>query len=68
MFVDFILLQVGVDDKDFGKILLKYPWILSTSIQENYKEVLSFFEMEKVRCFQFIRACFLLHALAVLLG
>ncbi|KAJ4832260.1 hypothetical protein Tsubulata_012204 [Turnera subulata] len=40
--------NVGAVDKDFGKMLLKYPWILSKSIQENYKEILSFFEMEKV--------------------
>lgn len=37
-------------DKDFGKLLLKYPWILSTSIQENYKAVLVFFSLEKVWC------------------
>lgn len=35
-------------DKDFGKTLVKYPWLLSASIQENYREILSFFEMEKV--------------------
>uniref|UniRef100_A0A1D1Y9D4 mTERF domain-containing protein 1, mitochondrial n=1 Tax=Anthurium amnicola TaxID=1678845 RepID=A0A1D1Y9D4_9ARAE len=34
--------------EDIGKMLLKYPWILSASIQENYKSVHSFFEMEKV--------------------
>ncbi|KAJ6420344.1 hypothetical protein OIU84_030290 [Salix udensis] len=42
------LKKVGAVDKDFGKMLLKYPWILSTAIQENYKEVVSFFHMEKV--------------------
>lgn len=36
-------------DGDVGKLLLKYPWILSTSIQENYKDILSFFNLEKVQ-------------------
>ncbi|KAM7258199.1 hypothetical protein ACFE04_013940 [Oxalis oulophora] len=40
--------KVGLADKDFGKMLVKYPWILSTSIQENYKEIASFFEYDKV--------------------
>ncbi|KAK4583492.1 hypothetical protein RGQ29_026288 [Quercus rubra] len=40
--------EVAVVDKDMGKLLLKYPWILSTSIRENYKEVLYFFNLEKV--------------------
>ncbi|KAK4583493.1 hypothetical protein RGQ29_026288 [Quercus rubra] len=40
--------KVAVVDKDMGKLLLKYPWILSTSIRENYKEVLYFFNLEKV--------------------
>lgn len=44
-----IVVQVGVEDKDVGRMLVKYPWILSTSIQENFKEVLSFFDLEKVR-------------------
>ena len=44
----WIVLQVAVVDKDMGKLLLKYPWILSTSIRENYKEVLYFFNLEKV--------------------
>lgn len=35
-------------DNDVGKMLLKYPWILSTSIQENYEEILSVFNEEKV--------------------
>ncbi|XP_021819962.1 uncharacterized protein LOC110761716 [Prunus avium] len=40
--------EVGMEDKDVGRMLVKYPWILSTSIQENFKEVLSFFDLEKV--------------------
>ncbi|MBA0723156.1 hypothetical protein Golax_003765, partial [Gossypium laxum] len=40
--------KVGVAYKDIGKMLLKYPWILSTSIQENYEQILLFFEEEKV--------------------
>ncbi|CAN6573747.1 unnamed protein product [Malus baccata var. baccata] len=43
-----ILVQVGVEVKDVGRMLIKYPWILSMSIQENFKEVSSFFELEKV--------------------
>lgn len=43
-----VAMQVALEDHDVGKMLIKYPWILSTSIQENYKEVLSFFDMEKV--------------------
>ncbi|XP_028090547.1 transcription termination factor MTERF4, chloroplastic [Camellia sinensis] len=40
--------KVDAGNKDFGRMLLKYPWILSTGIQENYEEILSFFDMEKV--------------------
>ncbi|MBA0694300.1 hypothetical protein Goari_004611, partial [Gossypium aridum] len=40
--------KVGVAYKDIGKMLLKYPWILSTSIQENYEQILLFFEEEKI--------------------
>ncbi|TQE12515.1 hypothetical protein C1H46_001906 [Malus baccata] len=40
--------EVGVEEKDVGKMLIKYPWIISTSIQENFKKVSSFFESEKV--------------------
>ncbi|PSS07225.1 Transcription termination factor like [Actinidia chinensis var. chinensis] len=40
--------KVSAGNKDFGRLLLKYPWILSTGIQENYKEIISFFVMEKV--------------------
>lgn len=40
--------EIGAVDNDVGKMLLKYPWILSTSIQENYEEILSVFNEEKV--------------------
>ncbi|EEF48706.1 transcription termination factor MTERF2, chloroplastic [Ricinus communis] len=40
--------KVGAVDEDFGKMIFKYPWILSTSIQDNYKEILSFCDAEKV--------------------
>ncbi|KAL5823814.1 hypothetical protein ACOSQ4_021714 [Xanthoceras sorbifolium] len=40
--------EVGAMDKDVGKMLLKYPWILSPSIQENYNEILLSFDEEKV--------------------
>ncbi|TQD84265.1 hypothetical protein C1H46_030196 [Malus baccata] len=40
--------HVGVEVKDVGRMLIKYPWILSMSIQENFNEVSSFFELEKV--------------------
>ncbi|XP_062025968.1 transcription termination factor MTERF2, chloroplastic [Rosa rugosa] len=40
--------EFGLEDKDVGRMLIKYPWILSTSIHENFKEVLSFFDLEKV--------------------
>ncbi|KAI4355931.1 hypothetical protein L6164_004655 [Bauhinia variegata] len=42
------LKEIGIVVKDYAKVLLKYPWILSTSIQENYKEVLSLLDSEKV--------------------
>ncbi|GAV71154.1 mTERF domain-containing protein [Cephalotus follicularis] len=40
--------KVGLTDKDVGKMLLKYPWILSTSFHQNYEKILSFFDTEKV--------------------
>lgn len=43
-----IVLQFGLEDKDIGRMVTKYPWILSTSIHKNLKEVLSFFDLEKV--------------------
>ncbi|GKV26772.1 hypothetical protein SLEP1_g36007 [Rubroshorea leprosula] len=40
--------KVGAVHDNVGKMLLKYPWILSTSIQENYEQILSLFSAEKV--------------------
>ncbi|XP_010472729.1 PREDICTED: transcription termination factor MTERF2, chloroplastic-like [Camelina sativa] len=40
--------QVSVVNKDYGKILQKYPWLLSPSIQENYSHIVSFFNSESV--------------------
>ncbi|XP_043711215.1 transcription termination factor MTERF6, chloroplastic/mitochondrial isoform X3 [Telopea speciosissima] len=40
--------KVGVANKDIGRMLLKYPWILSTSVLENLEEILSYLDMEKV--------------------
>ncbi|XP_021681943.2 transcription termination factor MTERF5, chloroplastic isoform X2 [Hevea brasiliensis] len=42
------LKKVVAVDEDFGKIIQKYPWILSTSIQDNYKEIVYLCDMEKV--------------------
>ncbi|CAJ2665179.1 transcription termination factor MTERF2, chloroplastic isoform X4 [Trifolium pratense] len=43
--------QIDGVDKDYAKLMLKYPWVLSTSIQENYKEVLFFLYSVKVVLF-----------------
>ncbi|XVF65009.1 hypothetical protein PTKIN_Ptkin09bG0212200 [Pterospermum kingtungense] len=40
--------KFGAAYEDTGKMLLKYPWILSTSIQENYEQIVLFFEKEKI--------------------
>ncbi|XP_039139144.1 transcription termination factor MTERF4, chloroplastic [Dioscorea cayenensis subsp. rotundata] len=40
--------EAGVKDDDIVRVLLKYPWILSTSILNNYKKILAFFKSEKV--------------------
>ncbi|KAK4285209.1 hypothetical protein QN277_001938 [Acacia crassicarpa] len=42
------LKEIGGVNDNYAKILLKYPWILSRSIQDNYWEVLSLFDSEKV--------------------
>ncbi|CAD5317602.1 unnamed protein product [Arabidopsis thaliana] len=44
----YCLGKVSVVNKDSGKLLLKYPWILSPSIQENYSHIVSFFYSESV--------------------
>ncbi|CAN0880365.1 Transcription termination factor MTERF2, chloroplastic [Linum grandiflorum] len=40
--------RAGSADKNIGKVLVKYPWILSSGILDNYAEVISFFDMKKV--------------------
>ncbi|PON87657.1 Mitochodrial transcription termination factor [Trema orientale] len=40
--------ELNVDERDIGKVLRKYPWVLSLSIQENYKDVTFFFDTKKV--------------------
>lgn len=40
--------KILADSHDIGRMLLKYPWMLSTSIQVNYEAILLFFHMEKV--------------------
>uniref|UniRef100_A0A2P2JAC3 Mitochondrial transcription termination factor family protein n=2 Tax=Rhizophora mucronata TaxID=61149 RepID=A0A2P2JAC3_RHIMU len=40
--------KIGLVGRDLGKMLLKYPWIFSTCIQDNYNEILSLLNMEKV--------------------
>ncbi|KAL3528478.1 hypothetical protein ACH5RR_007800 [Cinchona calisaya] len=42
------LQKVGAEYTDFGMLLIKYPWILSTSILANFGKVLDFFDEEKV--------------------
>ncbi|XP_021728989.1 transcription termination factor MTERF2, chloroplastic-like isoform X1 [Chenopodium quinoa] len=40
--------MVGALDKKLGRMLVKYPWVLSKSIQKNYNDILAFFETEMV--------------------
>ncbi|XP_028805770.1 transcription termination factor MTERF2, chloroplastic [Neltuma alba] len=42
------LKEIGRVNDNYAKLLLKYPWILSKSIQDNYQEVVSLFDSEKV--------------------
>ncbi|XP_019243963.1 PREDICTED: transcription termination factor MTERF2, chloroplastic isoform X2 [Nicotiana attenuata] len=58
----------GMEGKDFGQMLLKYPWILSKSILQNYEDILIFFDDEKVpktSVAQAIKSCPLLLGLSV---
>lgn len=55
----YLACQVGLNVDDFGMILLKNPWILSTSILINSEKILQFFENEKVLCF------YLFHCLVI---
>ncbi|KAK4361702.1 hypothetical protein RND71_016943 [Anisodus tanguticus] len=62
------ILKDGIEGKDFGKMLLKYPWILSRSILQNYENILIFFDDEKVpkiSVAQAIKSCPLLLGLSV---
>ncbi|XP_020265957.1 uncharacterized protein LOC109841411 isoform X1 [Asparagus officinalis] len=40
--------KAGVNSRDIGRMLFKYPWILSSSIQDNYDKILKFFHDKKV--------------------
>lgn len=40
--------EVGIEVTVVGKLLLKYPWITANCIQGNLKQIVSFFELEKV--------------------
>ncbi|XP_028802557.1 transcription termination factor MTERF2, chloroplastic [Neltuma alba] len=42
------LKEIGGVSDNYAKLLLKYPWIPSKSIQDNYQEVVSLFDSEKV--------------------
>ncbi|KAI9115216.1 hypothetical protein K1719_013535 [Acacia pycnantha] len=42
------LKEIGGVNDNYAKFMLKYPWILSKSIQGNYQEVFSLFDSEKV--------------------
>ncbi|CAN1143851.1 Transcription termination factor MTERF2, chloroplastic [Linum perenne] len=42
------LRRAGIADKNISKVLVKYPWVLSSDILDNYAEVISFFDAEKV--------------------
>lgn len=62
------ILKDGLEAKDFGQMLLKYPWILSRSILQNYENILIFFDDEKVpkiSVSQAIKSCPLLLGLSV---
>lgn len=37
-----------MNDNDLGKMLVKYPWIISDSSLDNFEKVLDFFDEEKV--------------------
>ncbi|MCD9558925.1 hypothetical protein HAX54_016616 [Datura stramonium] len=62
------ILKDGMEGKDFGQMLLKYPWILSRNILQNYENILIFFDDEKVpkiSVSQAIKSCPLLLGLSV---
>ncbi|CAL9115524.1 unnamed protein product [Musa textilis] len=41
-------ISFSLEEKDIAKMLVKYPWILSTCIRENYEMILAFFNEKKV--------------------
>ncbi|XP_057826733.1 transcription termination factor MTERF4, chloroplastic isoform X5 [Cryptomeria japonica] len=43
-----LLEKAGMQRKELGKMLLKYPWLLSKCIQDNISDVISFFIAAKV--------------------
>ncbi|XP_020583221.1 transcription termination factor MTERF5, chloroplastic isoform X3 [Phalaenopsis equestris] len=45
-----VLKKAGFE-KDIGKILIKYPWFLSSSVQKNYDNIVEFFTGRKVVSF-----------------
>ncbi|GER26352.1 mitochondrial transcription termination factorfamily protein [Striga asiatica] len=40
--------KIGIRENDISKMLVKYPWIVSPSILENFEEIVDFFDDEKV--------------------
>jgi len=56
-----MILQIDLPDKDYAKLLLKYPWLLSTSIQENYTELLAFSYSIKVLSWLHVSISFWMH-------
>ncbi|KAK8914050.1 hypothetical protein KSP39_PZI023998 [Platanthera zijinensis] len=42
------LLKKAGFEKDIGKILIKYPWVLSSCVQKNYDKIVVFFTSRKV--------------------
>ncbi|GER52680.1 mitochondrial transcription termination factorfamily protein [Striga asiatica] len=41
-------LKIGIRENDISKMLVKYPWIVSPSILENFEEIVDFFDDEKI--------------------
>ncbi|RZB91788.1 hypothetical protein D0Y65_023972 [Glycine soja] len=56
---------IDLPDKDYAKLLLKYPWLLSISIQENYTKLLAFSYSIKVETVAQFGVIFLLFALGL---
>ena len=56
-----MILQIDLPDKDYAKLLLKYPWLLSISIQENYTKLLAFSYSIKVLSWLQVSITFWMH-------